>query len=260
MRRLSAVIVLCVLLCGCSAPRRAATRRAAPVIGISAAGAGESRVGQNYIDAVCLSGGIPLIIPVLTDSLAVSALLDKVDGVLMIGGEDIDPSFYGEGALPALGEVNAPRDTFDLMLARMARRSRKPILGICRGLQVLNVAFGGTLWQDIPSQLPLSQVRHKAVDGETPYHKITVREGSALARLTGAGEARVNSFHHQSVKDVAPGFTVTATAADGVIEAMERFASGDRILAVQFHPEKMSAAGEMRYQPLFEWLVQESRK
>lgn len=217
-------------------------------------------MAQNYIDAVAAAGGVPVIIPIMTDSLAIAAILEKVDGVLMIGGEDIDPHYYGEAALPEMGSINARRDTFDLALARMAVRARKPLMGICRGIQAINVAFGGSLWQDIPSQQPLSQIRHKVADGESPFHDITVASGSVLARLVGSGRMRANSYHHQAVKKVAPGFVVTATAPDGVVEAFERFSGGDRILAVQFHPEKMFEAGDASFLPVFEWLIQESRK
>ena len=258
MKRITIIAIICALAFGCSAPRRAA-ERPAPVIGISAGGVGQSRVGQAYIDAVCAAGGVPVIIPILTDSLALAAILDNIDGVLMTGGEDIDPAFYGEAALPQMEEINAARDTFDLMLARMTRHFHKPLLGICRGEQAINVAFGGTLWQDIPSQIPASEVVHR-VSGGNPMHTIVISGGSRLAALTGLESAPVNSFHHQAAKDVAPGFTVTATTEDGVIEALERFEGGDRIIAVQFHPEKMYAAGDYRFQPLFIWLVQESCK
>jgi len=256
-----AIITLCcALLCSCSVSRRAADGSAAPVIGVSAAGQGQSKVGQAYIDAVVAAGGIPLIIPILTDSTAVAALLDKVDGVLLIGGEDIDPSFYGEDALPEMGEINAPRDTFDLMLCRMTRRAHKPLLAVCRGVQVLNVAFGGSLWQDIPSQIPSSEVCHKAPEGQTAFHDIDVAAGSVLASLIGAGTVKVNSFHHQAAKSIAKGFEVSAVAPDGVVEGMERFKGGDRILGVQFHPEKMFAEGDHSVQAVFEWLIKESQK
>ena len=256
MKRLAVIAIVCVLLCGCSV----SNRTKAPVIGISAAGVGQSRVGQDYIDAVCAAGGVPIIIPILTDSLALAAILENVDGVVMIGGEDVDPAFYGEVPLPELGEINAPRDTFDLMLVRMTAHCHKPILGICRGIQVINVAFGGTLWQDIPSQMPLSQIQHRSKNDENPFHDVYIKEGSRLAELTETGFTRINTYHHQAVKDVADGFVVTATAPDAVVEAMECFKNGYRIIGVQFHPEKMYMAGDTRYQPLFEWLVAESRK
>lgn len=247
------------MMCGCSVPKQAHGNRA-PIIGISAGGVGQSRVSQDYIDAVCAAGGIPVIIPILTDSLALAAILDKVDGVVMTGGEDVAPGFYGELPLPEMGDVNAPRDTFDLMLTRMSAREGKPILGICRGVQVINVAFGGTLWQDIPSQIPQSPVQHRSKNDENPFHNVYIKEGSRLAALTQTGSTRINTFHHQAVKDVAEGFMVTAMAPDSVVEAIECFEMGYRIIGVQFHPEKMYATGDLRFQPLFEWLVKESRK
>ena len=259
MKKVALILISFALLGGCSALRYTQGAQV-PVIGISAAGVGQSRVGQDYIDAVCAAGGIPVIIPVMTDSLAIAAILDKVDGVLMIGGEDINPSFYAEEAIPQMGEINARRDTFDLMLARMTVRERKPLLGVCRGLQAINVAFGGSLWQDIPSQIQASQIRHKVDDESMPVHEIDIKDGSRLAALTAAGSTTVNTYHHQAAKDVAPGFVVSAVAPDGVIEAIEQISEERRILAVQFHPEKMFAAGDVRFLPVFVWLVEESRK
>lgn len=259
MKRFAAILICCAMVCGCSATKKLQGGRA-PIIGISAAGTETSYAGKAYIDAVAAAGGVPVIIPMITDSLSISVILDNVDGVLMIGGEDIDPDFYGETALPEMGEVNAPRDTFDLMLARMTAARHKPLLGICRGHQAINVAFGGSLWQDIPSQIPTSQICHRTYNDINPFHDIFVQENSLLSQITAPGFTRVNTYHHQAVKDVANGFTVTATAPDGVVEAIERICDGDRIIGVQFHPEKMFAAGDVRFLPLFEWLVKESRK
>lgn len=259
MKRIAAIAIIAVLLFGCSAPRRAA-QKAAPVIGIAAGGAGQSRVGQAYIDAVLAAGGVPVILPIVTDAYSVSKMLSRVDGMLMIGGEDIDPAYYGESPIPEMGEVNAPRDTFEDILIHLCFGAGLPLLGICRGEQVINVILGGTLWQDIPAQVPLSDVCHKAPEGETAMHKITVAEGSVLAGLVGAGEFNVNSFHHQAVKNVAPGFKVSAVSQDGLAEAIERVDDVARIVAVQFHPEKMMAAGDTAFLPLFRWLVEESQK
>ena len=259
MKRLLGIAICVALLSACTATR-AGSKRAAPLIAISAAGEHESRVGQAYIDAVIAAGGVPYIIPIQTDSASVAALITRADGVLMIGGEDIDPTFYGEAALPQMGKVNARRDTFDLLLACICLRTRKPMLAICRGIQAVNVAFGGTLWQDIPSQLPQSGICHKAPEGQAASHSIDIAPGSRLSKVYGCNSMEVNSFHHQSVKDVAPGFTVTARSADGIVEAMERFAGGDRVLAVQFHPEKAFAAGDPAGLRPFIWLVQESQK
>ena len=259
MKRIAVIAVICALLFGCSAPRRAA-HKAAPVIGITAGGVGQSRVGQAYIDAVCAAGGVPVILPIITDAAAISDMLRRVDGVLMIGGEDIDPKYYGEAPIPELGEVNAPRDTYEDILIHLCFEAGLPLLGICRGEQVINVILGGTLWQDIPSQVPQSKVCHKAPEGEAAMHKVTVAEGSVLASMVGSGDFNVNSFHHQAVKDVAPGFKVTAVSEDGLVEAIERVDDVTRIVAVQFHPEKMLADGDTTFLPLFKWLVAESQK
>lgn len=259
MKRLAVIAIICALLFGCSAPRRAA-QKAAPVIGIAAAGAGQSRVGQAYIDAVCAAGGVPVIIPILSDAAAISDILARVDGVLLIGGEDIDPAYYKEAPLPEMGEINAARDTSEDILIHLCVGAGLPMLGICRGEQVINVIMGGSLWQDIPSQVPTSKICHKAPEGETAMHKISIAEGSVLASMVGAGEFDVNSFHHQAVKAVAPGFKVTAVSEDAMVEAIERVDEVARIVAVQFHPEKMLAAGDSTFLPLFKWLVAESQK
>ena len=259
MKRLAVIAIILALLSGCSAPRRAAYK-AAPVIGIAAGGVGQSRVAQTYIDAVVAAGGVPVILPIISDAAAVSDMLRRVDGVLMIGGEDIDPGYYGEAPIPEMGEVNAPRDEFEDVLIHLCLGSGLPLLGICRGEQVINAVLGGTLWQDIPSQVPMSDVCHKAPEGETAMHSVTVAEGSVLSSLVGTGVFEVNSFHHQAIKAVAPGFSVSAVAADGLVEAIERVDGVFRIIAVQFHPEKMLAAGDSTFLPLFKWLVVESQK
>ena len=259
MKRLAVIAVICALLFSCSVPRRTA-QKAAPVIGITAGGVGQSRVGQAYIDAICAAGGVPLILPIITDAATISDMLSRVDGVLMIGGEDINPSYYGEAPIPGLGEVNASRDTYEDILIHLCFGAGLPLLGICRGEQVINVILGGTLWQDIPAQVPESEVCHKAPEGETAMHRISIAEGTVLASLVGAGEFKVDSFHHQAIKAVAPGFRVSAFSEDGLVEAIERVDDVARIVAVQFHPEKMLAAGDTTFLPLFNWLVAESQK
>ena len=247
------------MVAGCGAAKRTADT-SAPIIGVSAGGVGQSRVVDAYIDAVKKAGGVPVIIPIITDRATLAAVLDKVDGVMVTGGEDIDPHYFGEEPIPELGEVNAPRDVFDLLLCQMAYEAKKPILAICRGMQVMNVAFGGSLWQDIPSQLPGSALVHRGDDGETPTHKLVFAPASHIELIVGEGVHKVNSFHHQAVKQVAAGFTVTSKTEDGIIESFERFDKGDRIIGVQFHPEKMLAEGDKSFLPLFKWLVDESKK
>ena len=203
-----------------------------------------SGVRVDYADAVYAAGAVPYVLPATTNGPAVAALLDRVDMLLFCGGEDVDPVRYGEKPAPRLGTVNARRDDWEYRLLDEATRRRLPILGICRGCQLVNAYFGGTLWQDLPSEFEGSP-RHRLA-GE---HPIVVERGSYLARLVGE-KASVNSLHHQAVKRVADGFKVTARSAEGVVEAIE----GMRYPAVgvQFHPERMFVAqGVKDCLPLF---------
>ena len=242
-----------------------------PLIGISCGGdVVRASLKTTYIDAVRLAGGIPVLIPLLRDSVTMDALVRRLDGVILSGGEDIDPLYFGEEHLPELGEVNAPRDTADVLLIRIALRQGKPLLGICRGEQVLNVVLGGTLYQDIPSQIPSSTLKHRQAETSTiATQSISIEPGSRLAGILGVTEIGVNSHHHQAVKDLAPGLVVTARAADGIVEAYESIPEArdpygkpleDRILAVQFHPEAFTQAGDPTFLKIFQDLVTRARK
>ena len=189
-------------------------------------------VSADYADAVSRSGHIPVVIPRFGTEVQFDALVAKLDVLIMTGGEDFDPSLYKAAKSPKLGTVNAPRDAFDFRLLNAARRRRLPVIGICRGCQLLNIAFGGTLWQDLPSEFPVANVQHRNV-----YHKISVSPDSRIARVIGRTDVLVNSYHHQAVKDLAPGFRIVAKAPDGVVEAVE--CDSYPAIGVQFHPEKM---------------------
>ena len=226
-------------------------RRKAPLVGVSAgiSRGGSHIVPNTYVDAVRKAGGIPVIMPVLTDSAAVEAVLARLDGVLFTGGDDIHPARYGEAILPGAGvEIEARRDTSDLLYARAALRRHKTVLAICRGAQLRNVALGGSLYQDLPAQ----------VEGVLPHrdttHMIGVEKGSVLFDLFGSDSLLVNTFHHQAVKDVAPGSRVTARSSDGVVEAFENA----NVVAVQFHPERMFQA-DPSWLGLFRYLVDKAR-
>lgn len=223
-----------------------------PVIGISSTKA--SSVGINYVKSVRKAGGVPLIIPITTDEVEIAKILETIDGLLMTGGEDVEPARYGEEAIPQLGKVNPERDEFDLTLVRQAVSKGIPVLAVCRGVQVMNVAFGGTLYQDIPSQLPQSHIGHKVSSGNIVAHSINIAEETLLYRLLGK-TAEVNSIHHQSVKDVAPGFIVSAVSDDGIVEAIEKTGS-ECVIGVQFHPEGFVAEDNTSLLPLFRHLVQ----
>lgn len=229
-----------------------------PVIGVSAKAAdGGGSTNMTYINAVRRAGGVPLIIPMTGDSLQIAAVLDVVDAVIAVGGEDFDPQLYGEQPVRALGEVVPARDVFDLMLIRMAVRSGKPLLGICRGEQGLNVAMGGTLYQDIPSQKKDSFVKHsQKAPGTYGTHRIDIDPESNLCKMLGGKTSvNVNSFHHQAVKDIAPGFKVVATSEDGVVEAIEMIGN-NKVLGTQFHPEIPTAAGSDEFLGIFKHLIE----
>ena len=242
-----------------------------PVIGISAYSEdGQCRVNMTYVNSVRMAGGVPLVIPVTSDPAQIDAVLSVVDGILMTGGEDFDPlKWFGEEPVRGLGEVVPARDDYDVKLVRGAVAKGIPVLGICRGEQLLAVAFGGSLWQDIPSQVPSSFVKHRQspTTGTIGTHSIDIVKGSLLAQVLGREKAVVNSFHHQAIKDVPKGFKVVATAADGIIEAVERVGKlagypdgGAMILGVQFHPEVITNGGNPEFLPIFKKLVEEAGK
>jgi putative glutamine amidotransferase len=225
------------------------------------AGISHCRKLENYRQAVLHVGGE---VRVLEPGMDVGEATAGLDGLLLTGGEDVHPSHYGETPHATVTDPIAERDTFEMALIAEARRRNLPILAVCRGIQVLNVACGGTLIQDIPSQLP-SGIQHDfPVPPYEPFHlahEVWLERDTLLARLmrdsiTGGDTLAVNSRHHQAVKQVAPGFRVTATAPDGVIEAIEdpeaRFC-----LAVQWHPESFWRTGEFR--PLFEGFLATGR-
>ena len=207
------------------------------VVGISEsfpAGEKSSKVMVNasYADAVARGGHVPVVIPRFGTDEQFDVLMSKLDVLILTGGEDVDPARYKAPKSPKLGTVNASRDGFDFRLLAAARRRNLPVIGICRGCQLMNIAFGGTLWQDLPSEFPVKDVQHRNV-----HHRISIEPNSRFARVTGVTNALVNSYHHQAVKDLAPGFRIVAKSPDGVVEAIE--CDTYPAIGVQFHPEKM---------------------
>jgi putative glutamine amidotransferase len=197
----------------------------------------QDRINRAYSAAVLQAGGAPVIVPVIESDGAGEALLERLDGLLVSGGYDVAPCLYGEETLNDTVEIDGPRDRSELPFLKAAVERNIPMLCICRGIQSLNVALGGTLFQDLPAQRP-SEVQHRQAEArDAATHSIHIESGSLLAKTVGMGEMGVNSFHHQALKDVAPGLVVTARAEDGVVEAVERPGS-KFLLAVQFHPEE----------------------
>lgn len=197
-------------------------------------------INQSYVRALTAAGCAPVLIPLLDDDERLRAIYDRLDGIVFPGGADIAPQEYGEEPIGDLNVVEAPRDRTELTLARWAFADDLPTLGICRGQQVLNVALGGTLWQDLRHQ-GVTPVEHSDADGRARtalMHRVRLDPDSRLAQLIDETSIEVNSLHHQAVKTVAPQLKVTGTSEDGVIEALE---SADRrfLIAVQWHPEEI---------------------
>jgi putative glutamine amidotransferase len=194
----------------------------------------------SYTEAVSKAGGIPLLIPLGLDEEALLAILDRVDGVLLPGGGDVDPAAYNSPRHPTVSGVDPERDRTEIFVARTAVAQGKPLLAICRGLQVLNIALGGTLRQDIPSQIAGSLDHNASADRprSTLAHTVDVKAGSLLARLLGKSHTWVNSYHHQSIHDLAPELTITARSGDGVIEGAE-ISDHPFAVGVQWHPENL---------------------
>jgi putative glutamine amidotransferase len=199
-------------------------------------------VNASYLRAVEGAGGIPVLLPPHLSEQARHALWERLDGVLLTGGGDIDPARFHEPPHPTVMEVSPLRDALEIEVVERALGDGIPLLAICRGLQVLNVALGGTLYQDLPADKPTSLVAHSQKEPrDQPTHAVKVMaEGTRLASIVGASEIEVNSFHHQAIKRLAAGLREVAWAPDGVIEAVEM--DGPRfVVAVQWHPEDLVA-------------------
>ena len=234
------------------------TKEARPVIGITGNYNQETcTLAEGYYQSVLKAGGIPFIIPPFYETDRLGELLDRLDGIIFSGGGDINPLLLGEEPIKELHSITPERDLQELLLARLAYDRQIPMLGICKGIQIINAALGGTNYQDIHTQMEGIRIKHSQdQDRRYPSHQVSITDGSILAKLFGT-ELAVNSFHHQACKTAAPCLTVTAISTDGVIEAVEsnEFKS---ILGVQWHPETYILRNSTDMLPIFEWLVSES--
>lgn len=209
-------------------------------------------VNEAYSKAVISSGGVPLILPPVGDKTHWDQLCELCDGFLFPGGEDIDPSLYGEDILPVSGSVNIQTDLFWKWVYEYAVTRHKPILGICRGMQMINVAAGGSLYQDLSLRGQPSLLHNQKQERGDPIHWIRLKEGSVLARILGTEKTRTNTMHHQCIKEAGKGLEITAWAADGVSEGLEN--KDGSVLLVQWHPEEMLIS-EPRMEGLFRHLI-----
>ena len=213
------------------------------------------RLTAAYVTALESAGLVPLIVPPLSSASAAAAILDSVSGLVLTGGEDVDPARYGEKRHEKVRSINAARDATEAALVEEAKARGKPVLAICRGIQILNVALGGTLVQDIPSQLDTRIAHDEDSPRNSRSHEISIEPRSLIAKAVGTERCTVNSFHHQSVKRVADGLRVTARSPDGVIEGLESIDDW-WVLAVQWHPEEMTDSPEPWDRGLFKAFAQ----
>lgn len=241
---------------------------AKPIIGISASileidngpftGSRRSYVNEAYVKAVAKSNGVPVIIPMTSSKEIIDLQLDGIDALLLSGGHDVDPSEYGELPEPKLNSTLPERDLFDKLLIEGAVKRGIPVLGICRGHQILNVTFGGSLYQDLDYIENCTKDHDQFCSSEPEHHKVFLSKKSILHDVLG-DEIEVNSFHHLAVKDLAPGFIPTAISEDGVIEGIEHV-DYPFVVGVQWHPEVLASSGEKRMEKLFCEFVSSARK
>lgn len=190
----------------------------------------------GYMDGITEAGGLPIILPMIRDPETIRQMLKIVQGILLTGGHDVDPLMYGENPLPECGAVCKERDAMETELLKQCLEKDIPVLGICRGIQFLNVYLGGTLYQDLPTQHPTEVEHHQKPPYDVPVHRVDIAEDSKLFRILGKKTLSVNSYHHQAVKSLAETLKAMAVSEDGIIEAVEM--PGKKFVwALQWHPE-----------------------
>lgn len=212
---------------------------------------------HTYIDATVRAGGAPFVIPLTKDKGALRSLYEQCSGILLAGGNDLDPRRYGQQPTKHTTDQDPPRDEQELKLLQWALEDNKPVLGICRGMQLINVARGGDLYQHIPEDLPDAVIHNIASEGKQEsriVHTLRIDPGSQLAKIMGATELGANAYHHQAIKELGDGVVATAWAEDDVIEGLE-LPSKKYVVAVQSHPESLEESIEPEWRKLFKSFV-----
>ena len=209
------------------------------------------RADLDYVAGVVGAGGIPMVLPPIAE--VAEEMVRGIDGLLLTGGSDLNPRYYDEEPIPELGATLPERDAFEMAIVRQALERGVPVFGICRGMQVLNVALGGTLYQDLPSQLHPDLIAHRQRMPKWQWtHEVEVEADSEVAKITEATDLRVNSYHHQAIKDLADDLLAVAYASDGVVEALESRDLSERwLVGVQWHAESMGDAQSSEHRNLF---------
>ncbi len=231
-----------------------------PIIGISANLKEQFlSVSTDYIQAITEFGGVPLVIPNLQED-AIDRIIQQIDGFLLTGGGDIDPTLFGEEPLQGLGHITPERDGFEIAITQKMLKLNKPILGICRGIQILNIAAGGDMYQDLYSQIEKRLLQHTQ---QSPRwhatHFVHIKKGTLLGDIIQKEKVKVNSFHHQAVRNIPNEFEVSARASDGIIEAVESKIHSF-VMGVQWHPECMTARNDPASAAIFKAFIKACKK
>ncbi len=212
------------------------------------------RIADNYIKSVVKVGAIPVVLPLVEDEKIIKAQLEGIDILIISGGEDVSPHLYGEEFLKHCGNPSVPRDLYELKLIQFALELNIPILGICRGAQIINVALGGSLYQDL-SYIESNQIKHNNITNQSYLsHKINIKPNTFLGNIYGE-EIWINSFHHQSVKKLGKDLELIAKSTDDIIEAFEGYVNNTFVLGVQWHPEMLAAKDDIAMLKLFDTFI-----
>ena len=215
-------------------------------------------LGRKYVDAIIEEAGLPILIPVGNDVVTIDSIMKLCDGLMFVGGSDVDPWYFSQEPQFPTKKIDPERDNFEIELIKSALRELKPLLGICRGMQVINIAAGGDIYQDLSGQKKGVFIHEQNAPRWHPTHKIKIHPETKLERILGRNELRVNSFHHQAVRKVAPGFKISALSGDGVIEGIEHD-SLEFALGIQWHPEELIKTNTLS-KNLFAGLIEASKK